>query len=245
MRTFYAPKEAFSEGTVIITGDEYRHATRSCRIRVGETIGVTDGCGMRVEAVIETVDAGTVTAGIVNDVSGVGEPAFEITIAMAVIKPSRFERAIEKCTELGARHFLPIVTQRCETAPERLNYERMGRIALEAAKQSRRSWIPQIEQPVPVMDIFEHTGGDLLVALQSAENEMDAALKKLETSGGVTIVIGPEGDFTDEEWDILLAGGAVPVSLGGLTLRTETAAMAATVLCAACGRKTWKDRLFG
>ena len=245
MQTFYAPKEAFAGSTVVLTGDEYRHAARSCRVRVGEIIGVTDGCGRRVEARIETIDGSAVTAGIVDDVSGIGEPAFGITVAPAVIKPSRFEQAVERCTELGARRFLPVIARRCETAPDRLNYERMNRIAFEAAKQSRRSWLPRIEHPVMLTDIFEHAEGTVLAALQSAEYEMDAALKAVDTSGGVTIVIGPEGDFTDEERDVLLTGGAVPVSLGGLTLRTETAAIAATVLCSTCGRKTRREKLFG
>jgi len=236
-QTFHAPKEAFNLTTVTLTGDEYRHATRSCRVRIGETIAVTDGCGRRVEAEISAIDARKLTAEITRDVSGYGEPPLIITVALAVIRPSRFETAVEKCTELGARAFIPVIAQRCETAPERLNPDRLRKIAFESAKQAGRSWVPEMKKPTMISDLSGRAEGIVLVAVKSAEHDMVAALKPVRPGSNISLLVGPEGDFTDEEYDMLLKAGALPVSLGGLTLRAETAAITATALCA-----MWRQR---
>ena len=141
MQNFYTSKDNFTDKTVRLSGEEHHHATRSCRVKIGEIIGVTDGCGKRVYARIGVIDSQSLTAVIERDVSDVGEPDSEITVAISVIKPARFEIAVEKCTELGVRHFVPLLTERCEQdISNRLKIERLSRIALEAAKQSGRSW---------------------------------------------------------------------------------------------------------
>lgn len=233
MQNFYTHRDNFTGDSVKLAGSEHRHATRSCRVKTGELIGVTDGCGRHVEARITAIDKHTLVAGIERDVSGRGEPAVEITVALALIKPSRFELAVEKCTELGARRFLPLVTERSVVKPGRLNIERLKKITFEAAKQSGRSWIPEVTEPVDLKDVFDHTHGTTLIALKSAEQSMESVLKRISGSEAVTLLFGPEGDFTVEESDILITGGAVPVSLGGLTLRSETAAIVGVGLCCA------------
>lgn len=144
IQNFYTPPELFNGTVVTLVDDEYRHAVRSCPVRVGETIGVTDGCGRRVEARVEAIGRNALVANIERDVSECGEPRTDLTLALALIKPARFEIAVEKCIELGARRITPLVVERCECAAERLNPDRLRRIALEAAKQAGRSWITEI-----------------------------------------------------------------------------------------------------
>ena len=230
MNNFYADNKHFTDKTVTLSGDEYYHATRSCRVKTGEVIGVTDGCGKRVEARIASIDSSAITAGIEHDVSGMGEPAVHITVALSLIKPSRFELAVEKCTELGVRRFVPLYTKRCAHNPKRFNLERIKKIACEAAKQSGRSWIPEVTEPVNVVDLFNYFQGTVVIALQSAEKNIKDIKKRIIGSQAVTLIVGPEGDFTDEERDMILTGDALSVSLGGLTLRSETAAIAVTAL---------------
>jgi len=90
--------------------------------------------------------------------------------------------------------------------------------------------------------LYESVHVTVVLATASAEHSMDDAVMRIQGSGQVTLVIGPEGDFTDEERDVLITGGAVPVTIGGLTLRSETAAIAATALCCVRSRKSWKDK---
>ncbi len=231
MLTFYTPKDNFTDTTVQLSGEEHHHATRSCRVQAGEIIGVLDGCGRRVLARIDAIDSHSLTAVIERDVSGAGEPDIEITVALSIIKPSRFETAVEKCTELGARHFIPLVADRCErNISGRLKIERLKKIALEAAKQSGRSWVPEISSPISIMDFLEQQEGSVLVASKKADKSLENVFRSIKNSNRVTLVIGPEGDFTDEEYTAMYKSGALPFSMGAFTLRTETAGIAATSL---------------
>jgi len=237
MQNFIADTSGFTGTTVRLEGEEHHHATRSSRVRIGELIGVTDGHGRRVEARIETIDSRMLTAVIERDVSGAGEPPVEITMALALIKPARFEMAVEKCTELGARQFMPLIAERCMVDPVRFRLDRLERIIREAVKQSGRSWIPGICDAVPVQKLAESTDGRLFSAYRSAKISMADALQRAGDSRKYVIAVGPEGDFTDEEIACLIAGGATLFTLGGLTLRSETAAITA---CAYAAK--WKNQ---
>ena len=228
MQNFYTSKDHFKGNNIELSGDEYHHATRSCRVKTGELIGVTDGCGRRVHARIEAIDSSRLTAVIEKDVSGAGEPDSVITVALAVIKPARFETAAEKCTELGIRHIVPIVAKRCEPNIERrLKTERLCKITLEAAKQSGRSWIPGISSPIDLSGFLQQSSGQVLAASQKAGSGFDEVFGRITDKRIITLIIGPEGDFTEEEYDVLSTSGAALFSMGGLTLRSETAAIAA------------------
>ena len=229
MQNFITDRTQFTDTTVTLTGAEHHHATRSCRVRTGELIGVTDGCGKRVEARIEAIDGKMLTAVIERDVSGIGEPATEITIALALISPARFEAAVEKCSELGVRRFAPVIARRCTVNPGRFKLDRLKRIAIVAAKQSGRSYIPEIVEPAPIQSLQDGAWGQVLSARKGAASSLESALHGCTTER-IALVIGPEGDFTDEEMAILSGIGARFFSLGGLILRSETAAIAATAL---------------
>jgi 16S rRNA (uracil1498-N3)-methyltransferase len=228
MQTFHTPSENFAGTSVTVTGEEHHHATRSCRVRVGEIIGVMDGCGKRVHARIERIDSQILTASIERDVSGEGDPEMEIIIALSAIKPSRFETAVEKCTEIGVRGFVPLIAERCEpNITRRLKADRLRKIALEAAKQSKRSWLPEIYDPETLEDLLARTEGTVLAGSQKAEKSLERVCSAAEKNSRITLLIGPEGDFSETEYDAMSAAGVVPFTMGGLTLRAETAAIVA------------------
>lgn len=233
MQHFYTLSEYFAGNTVTLVGDEHHHATRACRVRTGEYITVTDGRGKRVVARITDIDAVKLTAEIVEDVSGRGELPVTIILALAAINPARFEAAVEKCTELGIRKILPVKAERCEkNAAGRLKQKRLEKIALSASKQSGRSWIPEITEPATLDDIIcNQAGGVVLAASQKASKTVHDVLETIRAADAITILVGPEGDFSDAEYD-LLEGKAIPVYLGGLTLRSETAAITAVAIIA-------------
>ena len=230
MQNFLTESSCFTEATVTLTGDEHHHATRSCRVKKGEIICVTDGCGKRVEARIEAIDSTSLTAEIVRDMSGIGEPAVDITVALAVINPARFEIAVEKCTELGVRRIVPVEARRCTVKPDRLKLDRLRRIAREATKQSGRSREPDIHYPVRMAEFAAQAAFPVLAAWKDAKNDAEYAFKKIGAKTEVTIIVGPEGDFTEKELELLKKNWTVFFSLGGLTFRSETAAIVATGL---------------
>ena len=90
--------------------------------------------------------------------------------------------------------------------------------------------MPEVTEPGSLVDLFACSQGTVVLAVRSAEKNIKDLKKRITGSQAVTLVVGPEGDFTDEERDMILTGGALPLSLGGLTLRSETAAIAATAL---------------
>ena len=230
MQNFFTESSCFTETKVTLTGEEHHHATRSCRVKTGEIICVTDGCGKRVEARIQSIDSTSLTAEIVRDLSGIGEPAADITVALAVINPARFEIAVEKCTELGVRRIIPVEARRCTVKPDRLKLDRLRRIACSAAKQSGRSRVPDILYPVRMDEFAAQAVFPVMAAWKDAEYDFEKAFMKVEDKTEITIIIGPEGDFTEQEFGLLKKKWGVFFSLGGLTLRSETAAITAAAL---------------
>ncbi len=229
MQNFFAPPERLSGDTIILDGDEYRHAARVCRVRTGELIGITDGRGRRVEARVDTIGRDFLEAAMERDVSGLGEPTADITLALALIKPSRFEEAVEQCTELGVRRIVPVRMERCERESFRIRDDRLARIALEAAKQSARSWIPEIADTATIDEVCARPGF-IIAAIPGSQGSIRDAAASAGTIREITVIIGPEGDFSPEENAFMTEHGAMPVSLGGLILRAETAAAVAVAL---------------
>lgn len=220
-----------------LLGEEHHHATHSCRVKTGELIGVTDGCGRRVHARIDAIDSHSLTAVIEKDVSGQGEPDAEITVALSVIKPARFEIAVEKCTELGVRRIVPLVAKLCKhDISQRLKIERLRKIALEAAKQSGRSWIPEVTFPIGLSDFLKQSNGSVFTASKKADKGFEDVFTYRMDKRIITLVIGPEGDFTEEEYDLLSRYSDALFSLGELIMRSETAGIIAT-FCAVSALK--------
>jgi 16S rRNA (uracil1498-N3)-methyltransferase len=228
MQNFYTSPDGFTTQAVTLTGDEYRHATRACRVKVGEEISITDGLGRRVIARIGSIDSERLRAQIIQDVSSAGEPVCAVTLALATIKAARFEMAVEKCTELGVRAIVPVITDRCEQhAEHHLHIDRISRIAQASAKQAARSIVPVIGESCELAAFIHKHQGVMLVASQHAHESLESVLGTMVGCEAITCLIGPEGDFTDNEYKTIETAGAIPVSLGELTLRSETAAIVA------------------
>lgn len=239
MQNFYTPPEHFTDTTIGLYGEEHHHAAHSCRVRIGEVIGVTDGCGKRVLARVESVDKTHLIAVIEHDVSGSGEPVLAITLALAVIKLSRFETAVEKCTELGVRRIIPLAANRCRPyGANRLNRRRLEKIAREAARQSGRSWVPEIAQPLTLAELLEDRKCRFFAASQAAERCFEDGFKDTADTRPVTLLVGPEGDFSEDEYEEMTQCGVWMFSLGELTLRTETAGIVAVALAARISPET-------
>ena len=148
----------------------------------------------------------------------------DVCLAFAPVKRAQTDWLVEKATELGAARLVPVMTHRTHT--ERVKVERLEAIAIEAAEQCGRTRLPDIEQPIPLNHLLEH--GDSARTLYFADEEGGEWAPDAFTAGACTILIGPEGGFTDaERAAIRAAPNSVAVSLGPRILRAETAALAA------------------
>ncbi len=164
------------------------------------------------------------------------ESALPLTLLLAVFKFDRLEWAIEKATELGVARIVPVLARRTEkhlaqAAPARV--ERWRRIAQEAAKQSRRSDLPSIDNPVAIKDATQllPSAQRLLLAEQERQLTLHAALEG--PAEGIVVAVGPEGGWTEDELLLFAAESWTPVSLGPRILRAETAAISAVAIVAA------------
>lgn len=216
---------------MVLDGPEGRHAAAVKRLRVGEALQLADGRGGLAQAVVVAVDRDTVGVRITGRVT-VPPPAPRVLLAQALVKGDRGELAVELATEAGVDGILPWRAERCvarwEDGPRGAKaLARWRSTVREAAKQSRRPWLPEVEEPVTTAALARRAGV-VPVALVLHEGATDRlADANLPASGDLLLVVGPEGGISPAELDALVAAGARPVRLGPEVLRASTAAAVA------------------
>lgn len=206
---------------------ETHHAGASRRIRVGDSIGLIDGRGTRASAVVETVARHTLTF-TVGERRSVPRPEPSMVVASAVPKGDRFRTLIDMLSQIGVAAIVPLHCERSTVKPGRSSGSRWRRIAIEACKQSRNPFVPEIAEAVTVRDSLGRIGEvDALVYADAGGGPLSPAI-----AGhlAVHLYVGPEGGFTDGEKGVLAEHGARAVGFGDNVLRVETAAVAGAVL---------------
>ncbi len=212
--------------SVVLSGEEAHHLGRVLRATPGREVTLFDGQGgTRLYCVTEG-DKRRVTLAAAEAVVRRERPAGGVVLFACVCKNLRMEWLLEKAVELGAARIVPVLAARSVVrlnAQERAaKFERWERLVIEAAMQCGAVWLPEIGEVVEVADVapeFPLYVASLAPEARPLQEVFDAS------SPWVGWCSGPEGDFTPEELEGLLARGAVPVSLGPLVLRAETAAM--------------------
>ena len=218
-------------GELPLDADEAHHLRDVLRLRVGDIVEVFDPLGRSAQATIATVDARSVTvhAGPVQQPPA---PPLRLTVASAVPKGNRADWMIEKLSELATHRFIPLATQRSIVHPGgKGKRERWMRIAVEAAKQSRRAGVMLIDELTDLDAFLQSLPGPGWYC--STEPGAVPAADAPVNGPDLRLLIGPEGGWTDEEIRNLRHAGLTPVSLGDTILRIETAAVAGAAIVAA------------
>ena len=211
--------------TTELTGDEAHHLIHVLRLSPGNTVALFDGRGAASSATIITIRKAVVELEL-GDPLEAHESPIELTVAVAVPKGDKMSLIVQKLTELGVAAIQPLITDHGEVDADwsQKRLERWGRIALEAAKQSARSRVPRIETPKPFDDIGIIKRNTLLL-----RPDVPPLREKPPTNQPI-IAIGPEGGWSNRELALAEKRSVLERSLGPRTLRTETAAIAATAL---------------
>jgi len=209
--------------------DESRHCLKVLRFGINDIIHVTDGKGNLYEAVISDVASLRVAATIIKSSHTQSEKGFRLHIAIAPTKNSeRFEWFLEKSSEMGIDEITPVFCTHSER--NRINQERYRKILISAVKQSLKTRLPRLNEGIALKDFLNVPWpGIKLIAtcLNGSEKEIQHAY----TKGHETVVlIGPEGDFSENEIESALKAKFMPVSLGESRLRTETAGIYVTAV---------------
>ncbi|EER93522.1 uncharacterized protein LOC8060533 [Sorghum bicolor] len=223
---FHAPSLPSSKGEVIrIQGDEFWHMTRVLRLGINDRVELFDGAGGLAEGFIHKVDKGGSDVELLEDARIVAPQGIQwhVFAAFGTLKGGRADWLIEKCTELGASSVTPLLTERCHTIAEN-RVDRLQRLVLAAVKQCQRIHEMSLKPPIQISHLLPVVSQSKLAFLASAEAPpLLSVLPKSSTEQSGLLIVGPEGDFTEEEVHSLKAAGAAPVGLGPCRLRVETA----------------------
>jgi len=236
MHRFYLPREHEQDATLTLTGREAHHGLRVLRVRLGEKVMVLDGEGHCSLCEVENLSREAVQLRVLEKTFIEATP-YRITLAQAIPRGKVFDSIVQKATELGASRIVPLLTGRVVA---QLNEgkvtgkaEHWRSVAIEAIKQCGSPWLPQIEAPVLLRDFIarrEPFDLSFVAALQSNSRHPREWLKVFQEThqrkpASFCVWIGPEGDFTSEEIEAAKSAGGLPITLGPLVLRSETAAI--------------------
>jgi 16S rRNA (uracil1498-N3)-methyltransferase len=215
-----------------ITGDDINHIKNVLRLRLGDNIIVTDERGMDYTVKLESFEATHIRTSIIQSYINKSEPNVKVTLFQGIPKSDKMDLIIQKCVELGVSKIVPVVTERTIVKIENQKdaikkTERWQKIILEAAKQCNRGIVPQIMIPISFNEALE-CAGEAELGIIPYEKEVSNGLRGLLKQGikSVSVIIGPEGGFTENEIKRAENKGIKAVTLGPRILRTETAGIA-------------------
>lgn len=231
MRRFFI--DEVTRPTVRIRGEEARHMQKVLRMKEGDSFILFDGSGIDYPCRIQAAGPDGITASVGEGALSSLEPSVRITLYQAMLKKDNMDMVLQKGTEMGIAGFNPLLTARCVKRPDdpgKLS-ARLQKTAREAAKQCGRSKMPEIGGLIELKWLAEHIKKHEIMLL-AYENEGSAVKEKIFGRGfsDIGIIIGPEGGFEPGEAQMLTDAGAVACGLGKLTLRAETAAIAAVAM---------------
>jgi 16S rRNA (uracil1498-N3)-methyltransferase len=232
MELFYSTQ--MENGLCTLTEEESRHCAKVLRHNVGDTINVIDGCGSLLECRI--IECGKKVVCSVESVKeNFGTHNYHLTMAVCPTKNiDRYEWFLEKATEMGIDEVVPVIGEHSERRI--IKPERLEKILVSAAKQSLKGAIPVLRDAVSVKQFIKECAaaeGVNLIAYCGEQEKVtlaQAVQKAVAANPGaprITILIGPEGDFSPAEVEAAIGAGFSPLTLGDSRLRTETAAVAA------------------
>ena len=223
MHQFYAPDIATNP---VLPAEESHHAVRVLRLSVGDSVLVMDGKGKTFLATISVADA---KACVLNSLELTEESKvrdYRLHIAIAPTKNmDRLEWFVEKAAEIGIDEISPIFCRFSERKV--LKNERLEKILVAAMKQSIQPFKTQLNEPISIKEFFQKAIADQKFIAHCHDSEKQFLAKSIQPGKSLLVMIGPEGDFSEEEVALAMEAGFTPVSLGDSRLRVETAALVA------------------
>ena len=228
----YTPEAIVTGSEIAVTGDELHHAARAVRIREGERVELFDGRGGAAEGVVVRLEREALTVRVEAPLPSRESP-LALTLAMSIIQLDKFELVLQKATELGVRTIVPLVADRVEVRAERYRgkADRWEKIVFEAVKQCGRAVIPRLDAPATFDEVLLRDGTKTVFDADEPETVTPDAGPTVGTVER-TLLIGPEGGFSERELALARNQGCRFERLGPRRLRAETAAIVACVVAA-------------
>lgn len=214
------------DGRVVIDADDAQHAIKSLRLKPGDHVVVLDGSGTATYCELTTLSRKAVTGQRSHSMPDYGKVAGDLHIAMAPTKQmDRMHLFIEKAIEMGVHAITPLICFHSER--RHVPISRMIRVAKAACKQSHKGHMPVIHEAMTFAEFLQQHEAKRRLVMAICRGERQNWATWIPLDGAATLLIGPEGDFNDQEWQLACQHGAEAVSLGDHRLRTETAGLLA------------------
>lgn len=236
MHRFFLAPELLLDNSPILTDEEAHHCLNVLRHEAGDKVVVFDGQGNEATAIIDSVTKSSAQLKILLRAKS-NPMRCKISLAQAIPKGKNMDLIVQKAVELGAAAIYPILSERTvvQLSDDELSEKRAKwqAVALEACKQCGQNFLPRVHTPVSPKGFFEQVappGMRLIASLQSGAMPIKKVLSEASEAAtdlpsDVTVLVGPEGDFTPAELSLARSHGCQPITLGPIILRTETAAI--------------------
>jgi 16S rRNA (uracil1498-N3)-methyltransferase len=226
---FYA--SPLAPGQVALTDDQAHHARNVLRLKAGDAVELFDGAGVTARGVIDAIGRAETLVTVEACEQAVERPEPVIELAFAVPKGKRLDWLLEKATELGAAILQPVVFARSVAGGAELSAGKRQRWlghCISAAKQCRTDFLPDLREPISLDRYLAGRESEICLVgdVDPAGPSLAGALATWQQGQRVSLIVGPEGDFTSDEWQAMMGSGVTGVRLGSNVLRVETAAVA-------------------
>lgn len=223
---FYIPEIDLSQNMCLLPQEEAKHIIRVLRMHQGDTLLLTDGKGHFVQSHIDSIEGKKCFVAF-DEIQKQEKLPYELHLAVAPTKNiSRYEWLLEKATEIGVHKVTPLLTFHSERRS--VNNNRLEKIMIAAMKQSQKAYLPKLSEPIQFSDFLQmHKRGVGYIAHCNEAFARKSINEIYQRESKVTLMIGPEGDFSQEEIQKAIDTGFQSVHLGKSRLRTETAGVVA------------------
>lgn len=232
LRRFFAPPESLRAKNVTLSGDLAHRLARVLRYRRGDHLIFASGGATEYEVELTGVSTNAVAGVVVGERAAPPEPAVELVLYQSIIRPGRFDLVLEKGTEAGVSRFVPMIVARTQAqleGAEAARSERWHRIIVEAAEQCGRGRLPSVSETQTFEQALRTARGLRIVPWEGEQRlRLASYLRELpEPPATVSLFLGPEGGYDEEEMNLAQECGAALVTLGRRVMRSETAAIIA------------------
>lgn len=221
-----------SDNIVIADKELYNHIAKSLRIKTGQNLLFIDENEVQYEAVVEKITSSQVYTKVVESYKSTRKLGIELYLAQSVLKPDAQFSTIQKATELGVKGIIPLFTDNCiiKESIIKSKIDKWQKIALESVKQCERADIPVVFEHSNMEKLVEDNKFDIVVIFveKLADSDLKTYFNKINTKNkSILAIIGPEGGFSDREFEFFEKNKIPKISLGNLIYRADTAAVVA------------------
>jgi len=233
MNHFFIDPQHIQEASILFPSDVSHQMVRVLRLKMDATVMVLDNHGHQYEVRLRELDAHQCIGEIMQTLKIETEPETRIHLMVAMTQREKFEWILQKSCEIGVHQITPIMSERSiqiAASDFQKKKERWERILKEAAEQSRRGLIPILNDPVQIQAAFHDLAPIRLIAWENEQNRHLDDIFINQESAEISLLIGPEGGFSEQEIQAAQSLGWVPFSLGKRILRMETAVIVACAL---------------